>query len=161
MSWRWAIRMPGELMTQHVEADALEAGLAAVNLQPAVRDVALVGAAPDLRREHDVLRPGSRRRQSVLAQVRSDVGQALRAKARGVPRCEAQARPVTLVGMREHPVRLQLEIDARSELIRGTLGDDQGDRRPFEGWMELAAVLQAFCDGDPPRDDVARPHGLN
>lgn len=62
--------------------------------------------------------------------------------------------------MREHPVRLQLEIDARSEPIRGTLGDHHGDPRPFEGWMELAAVLQAFCDGDPPRRDDARPRGL-
>lgn len=62
--------------------------------------------------------------------------------------------------MREQPVRLQLEIDAHSEPIRGTLGDHHGDRRTFEGWMELAAVLQAFCDGGAAIDDDARPHGL-
>ena len=59
--------------------------------------------------------------------------------------------------MREHPLRLQLDIDARSEPIRGTIGLGSGDRRPFEGWMELAAVLQAFCDDDAPSHDAERP----
>ena len=55
---------------------------------------------------------------------------------------------------------LQLEIDAHSEPIRGTLGDTHGGRRTFEGWMELAAVLQAFCDGDRASHTDAHPHGL-
>ena len=82
----------GEGMAQHVEADALEAGFAAGELEPAVCHVALVGAGPDLRGEHDVLRPSPRRREPVLAQVRGELGHEDHVAAR---RRRLQPRPLT------------------------------------------------------------------
>jgi hypothetical protein len=48
--------------------------------------------------------------------------------------------------MADNLMRLSLEVDPRSDPIRGAFDDDDGDRQPFEGWMELAAVLQGYCD---------------
>ncbi len=52
--------------------------------------------------------------------------------------------------MSEDLVRLCLEVVGRSEPIRGWLADGKGDRRGFQGWMELAAVLEALMDATEP-----------
>jgi hypothetical protein len=44
--------------------------------------------------------------------------------------------------------KLTLEIDVGSDPISGRLADDRGVR-PFSGWLELAAALQAAVDDSP------------
>lgn len=46
--------------------------------------------------------------------------------------------------MTRETIRLSLELVADSEPIKGSLSDARGEPRPFEGWMELAATLEAF-----------------
>ncbi len=46
--------------------------------------------------------------------------------------------------MGEAPVTLSLELDPSSEPISGSLKDAQGERRSFQGWMELALALEAL-----------------
>jgi hypothetical protein len=48
--------------------------------------------------------------------------------------------------------KVTLEIDPRSDPIGGRLEDEHGTR-PFSGWLELAAALQAVLD---PLDGDAR-----
>ena len=50
---------------------------------------------------------------------------------------------------------MTLEIDPGSDPISGRLGDEHGTR-PFSGWLELAAALQAVLD---PAPDVSGPYG--
>jgi hypothetical protein len=43
-----------------------------------------------------------------------------------------------------------LRLDLATETISGTLADEQGDERPFWGWLELSGAL------DEPRGAAAR-----
>lgn len=43
-------------------------------------------------------------------------------------------------------LRLSLEVELGSEPIRGSLARDEGERRTFQGWMELAATLEALTE---------------
>jgi hypothetical protein len=57
----------------------------------------------------------------------------------------------------EGPITLEFEAD---EPIQGTLRDQQGDRHPFRGWLELcAAIDQAWLLGkdESPEDGPAHP----
>jgi hypothetical protein len=40
-------------------------------------------------------------------------------------------------------VRIEVQLVAGSEPISGTLADDRGRPRPFLGWSELAALIEA------------------
>jgi hypothetical protein len=40
-------------------------------------------------------------------------------------------------------VHLEMELIQGSEPIRGTLEDGRGDWRPFLGWIELTALIEA------------------
>ena len=47
-------------------------------------------------------------------------------------------------------VRLSLEVEPDSEPISGRLSDASGAERPFTGWLDLAAALEAMLSpGDP------------
>lgn len=48
-------------------------------------------------------------------------------------------------------IRLTLELEPGNDSIRGSLNDEHGNRKSFEGWMELAAALEAFAE-EVPRD---------
>lgn len=50
-------------------------------------------------------------------------------------------------------LRLSLEVERDSEPIKGSLAAEQGERRAFQGWMELAAALLALTEAPP-----AQPH---
>ncbi len=50
-------------------------------------------------------------------------------------------------------LRLSLEVEPDSEPIKGSLTPEQGQRRAFQGWMELAATLLALTEAPP-----AQPH---
>ena len=52
-------------------------------------------------------------------------------------------------------VHLALELVAGSEPIKGSLAEPHGERRAFEGWMELAATLEAFIESEPQRPPSA------
>lgn len=50
-------------------------------------------------------------------------------------------------------LRLSLEVEPDSEPIKGSLAPEHGQRRTFQGWMELAAALQALTEAP-----MALPH---
>lgn len=52
--------------------------------------------------------------------------------------------------MTPEPLRLALDLVADSEPIKGSIAGPGGECRRFEGWMELAATLEAFMRGEPP-----------
>ena len=43
-------------------------------------------------------------------------------------------------------LRLTLELELGNDSIGGSLDDEHCKRKSFEGWMELAAVLEAFAE---------------
>ena len=47
-------------------------------------------------------------------------------------------------------IRLALEVERGSEPIRGSLEGERGEHRQFEGWMELAAALEAMVESVAP-----------
>lgn len=49
--------------------------------------------------------------------------------------------------MEDRRLHLSLEIEPHSDPIRGRLHGRHGDPREFEGWMELAAELEAAIEG--------------
>jgi hypothetical protein len=51
---------------------------------------------------------------------------------------------------------LTVEVEPGSDPITGQVTDRRGTR-PFSGWLELAAVLQAAFDGDGTDDLRTRP----
>ena len=46
------------------------------------------------------------------------------------------------------PMHLSLELLPGNEPIKGSLADETGVSRSFEGWIELAAVLEALMDSE-------------
>ncbi|MGO9496213.1 MAG: hypothetical protein ACLQA5_05805 [Solirubrobacteraceae bacterium] len=44
---------------------------------------------------------------------------------------------------------LKLAIDIDSEPISGSVSNGTGDSRAFQGWIELAAVIEAARSADP------------
>lgn len=53
--------------------------------------------------------------------------------------------------------KITIEIHPGSDPITGRLEDRCGSR-PFSGWLELAAALQAVVDGAPDADDEEDEH---
>lgn len=54
------------------------------------------------------------------------------------------------------PTTLTLLLDdTRSGRLAGTMVDERGGRRPFEGWLGLAEALEAHLGG---RDTTTEPH---
>ena len=63
-------------------------------------------------------------------------------------------------------ILVRLRLDLATETISGTLADEQGDERPFWGWLELSGALDDICSADArleeprprlsgdPRDDL-------
>jgi hypothetical protein len=45
--------------------------------------------------------------------------------------------------------KVWVEIDIGVEPIAGTIHHGPGAARPFEGWLELIALLEAVCRPDP------------
>lgn len=56
--------------------------------------------------------------------------------------------------MEQALLHLSLELEVDSEPIKGWLQAERGERREFEGWMELAAALEVLIEGGA---DDARP----
>ena len=54
-------------------------------------------------------------------------------------------------------MRLLLELEPGSEPIKGSLAREHGERREFQGWMELAAALEALSEEGAPRQDAVAP----
>ena len=59
--------------------------------------------------------------------------------------------------MEDRRLHLSLELEPHREPIRGRLRVLHGDPREFEGWMELAAELQAAIEGG--EDGEPQPGG--
>lgn len=49
-----------------------------------------------------------------------------------------------------------LRLDLATETISGTLADEQGDQRPFWGWLELSGALDELRGGDAVLVDAPR-----
>ena len=46
-----------------------------------------------------------------------------------------------------------LRLDLATETISGTLADEQGDERPFWGWLEFSGALDELRGADAPLED--------
>ena len=52
-----------------------------------------------------------------------------------------------------------LRLDLATETISGTLADEQGDQRPFWGWLELSGALEELRAAEPRLVDAPRTTG--
>ena len=52
-----------------------------------------------------------------------------------------------------------LRLDLATETISGTLADEQGDQRPFWGWLELSGALDELRGAEPRLVDAPRTTG--
>jgi hypothetical protein len=63
------------------------------------------------------------------------------------------------VDAEEAETRLTVSIRRDGEAINGAVQREQGERRPFWGWLELIAALEAAREAkeDPPARDTVTP----
>jgi hypothetical protein len=63
----------------------------------------------------------------------------------------ATARAAKLAGVEEAPrhIHVDLEFELGSDPIRGWLGPSPEALREFQGWIELAAALEAMLGAAP------------
>lgn len=56
-------------------------------------------------------------------------------------------------------LRLELELDSRTDPIEGHLGNPDGERIPFTGWLELMAAVQKLTGAPPVTTPLQREPG--
>ncbi len=59
--------------------------------------------------------------------------------------------------MTDRRLLLSLALEPASDPIKGSLRAQHGEQREFQGWIELAAVLQALIDADGDDRRVSGP----
>lgn len=62
---------------------------------------------------------------------------------------------VNVAGDTAVTTRLTLRLDLATETVSGTLADEQGDERPFWGWLELSGALDELRGAHARRQDSA------
>ena len=53
----------------------------------------------------------------------------------------------------DRPTELTLRLEPGAATVAGTIADPAGKRLRFEGWLGLAATLEAFLRGDRTEQD--------
>jgi hypothetical protein len=64
------------------------------------------------------------------------------------------ARRPSMLWAMTPPRRFHVDVQVGDEGISGSVTDEEGQRRPFEGWLALIAALQPR---EPAADDSAAP----
>jgi hypothetical protein len=57
--------------------------------------------------------------------------------------------------MQPERVRLTIDIELDSEPIAGSMQRSDGDRTPFDGWIELVSLLQEAATREQPKPDTS------